>query len=256
MAAKADFVISLYNPASKARRNHLKKACGIIMQHRHAQTPCGIVRNIGRDGELSTILKLDELAVFEADMFTTVIIGNSQTQIINGKLVTPRGYNLTKTVPHSRFPLFISLENKAVLIVGGGKVAARRARVLIDFGALVTVVSPELCAQMQELIGHVTWKKQRFDGIDKDFALVLAATDDRNVNKQIGECAVALGIPVSVADRKEESTFWFPAIAKGEGIVGGLISESGNHSAVKEAAKKVRNVLSPVEGHSSSTKGS
>ena len=223
------------------------------MQHRPAQTPCGIVRNIGRDGELSTILKLDELAVFEADMFTTAIIGNSRTQIINGRLVTPRGYNLAKPESYSRFPLFISLENKAVLVVGGGKVAARRTRVLIDFGASVTVVSPELNTQMREHIGHVTWKKQRFDCIDKNFALVLAATDDRNVNKQIGECAKALGIPVSVADRKEESTFWFPAIAKGDGIVGGLISESGNHGAVKEAAKKVRNVLTSAEGHSSNT---
>jgi len=144
--------------------------------------------------------------------------------------------------------------DKAVLIVGGGKVAVRRARVLIDFGALVTVVSPEICAEMRELIGHIVWKQQRFDRIGQDFSLVLAATDDRNTNKRIGESAKALGIPVSVADRKEESTFWFPAIAKGEGIVAGLISESGDHSTVKEAAGKVRKVLSSSVGESSDAK--
>ena len=151
--------------------------------------------------------------------------------------------------PGTRFPLFIPLMDKAVLIVGGGKVAARRARVLIDFGALVTVISPEICAEMRELIGQITWKQQRFNSIEQEYSIVLAATDDRNTNKQIGESARSLGIPVSVADKKEESTFWFPAVARGEGIVAGLISESGDHSAVKEAARKVREVLSSAEVH-------
>jgi len=92
--AKADFVIALYNPASKARRDYLKKACEIIMEHRPPSTPCGIVRNAGREGESSQIKRLDELAVFDADMFTTIIIGNSGTKVKNGRLITPRGYEL------------------------------------------------------------------------------------------------------------------------------------------------------------------
>jgi precorrin-2 dehydrogenase/sirohydrochlorin ferrochelatase/precorrin-6A/cobalt-precorrin-6A reductase len=143
----------------------------------------------------------------------------------------------------THFPLFIPLRSKAVLVVGGGKVAARRARVLIGFGASITVISPEICAEMQEIIGSITWKQQHFDSIDQKYSLVLAATDDRETNKSIGESAKAMDIPVSVADRKEESTFWFPAIAKGDGIVAGFISEYGNHDAVKEAAEKVREVL-------------
>jgi len=93
-ASSVDFVIALYNPASRARRNHLENACRIIMRHRSPLTPCGIVRNIGRDGEHSRILTLDELAVFDADMFTTAIIGNSATKVLGGRLVTPRGYEL------------------------------------------------------------------------------------------------------------------------------------------------------------------
>jgi precorrin-3B C17-methyltransferase len=93
-ASRADFVITLYNPASKARRSHLKKACKIIMRHRPPQTPCGIACNIGRDGEINRILKLDELADYDADMFTTAIIGSSTTQVLDGRLVTPRGYKI------------------------------------------------------------------------------------------------------------------------------------------------------------------
>lgn len=94
LAAQADFVICLYNPESKARKGYLKKACDIIMKYRSAETPCGTVRNIGRDGEIGKIMLLEELCNFEADMFTTVIIGSSSTRVINGRLVTPRGYKL------------------------------------------------------------------------------------------------------------------------------------------------------------------
>jgi len=232
------------------------------MQHRSPQTICGIVHNIGRDGEKSSILRLDELAEFDADMFTTVIIGNSETHIINGKLVTPRGYTQIKTdmqsseetVPesdiqnspkstHPRFPVFIPLEGKAVMIVGGGKVAARRAKTLLDFGASVTIISPEICADLQKIVDRITWIKQHYNGIPFDLTLIIAATNDRQVNKQIGEDAKSLGIPVSIADRKEKSTFWFPAIARSGGIVAGLVSEEGNHTAVKSAANKIRDLL-------------
>lgn len=91
-AAMGDFAIALYNPSSKKRREHLKKACKILLRHKGAETVCGYVMNIGREGELSKITTLGELAELEVDMFTTVFIGNSETSVINGKMVTPRGY--------------------------------------------------------------------------------------------------------------------------------------------------------------------
>ena len=91
-AAKGDFVIVLYNPSSKKRTEHLKKACEIIMRYKSPETICGIAKNIGRTGEESMALTLKELADYKADMFTTVFIGNSETKLINGKMVTPRGY--------------------------------------------------------------------------------------------------------------------------------------------------------------------
>lgn len=93
-AAEGDFVICLYNPGSRTRTGYLKHACEIIMDYRDRDTICGIVRNIGRDGECSGIMTLGELAEYEADMFTTVFIGNSRTMEEGGKMITPRGYEL------------------------------------------------------------------------------------------------------------------------------------------------------------------
>ncbi len=91
-AAQADFVICLYNPSSRKRKDYLAKACDIILKYQSPFLPAGIVRNIGRPGEEYKIMTLEKLRSKEADMFTTIIIGNSQTRIINHKMVTPRGY--------------------------------------------------------------------------------------------------------------------------------------------------------------------
>ena len=92
LASEADFVICLYNPSSHKRHDYLKKACELMLQHKSPDTVCGIVKNIGREGESSQIMTLDELKDTQVDMFTTVFIGNSQTRNIKGKMVTPRGY--------------------------------------------------------------------------------------------------------------------------------------------------------------------
>ena len=69
-----------------------KKACEILLRHKGEDDICGYVRNIGREGEEYHILTLKELKDTEVDMFTTVFIGNSNTKVINNKMVTPRGY--------------------------------------------------------------------------------------------------------------------------------------------------------------------
>ena len=92
-AAKGDFVLCLYNPASHSRPDHLKRACDILMAAgKSPETICGYVQNIGRDGERGTITTLGALRDTQVDMFTTVFIGSSQTKLLGGKMVTPRGY--------------------------------------------------------------------------------------------------------------------------------------------------------------------
>ena len=91
-AAQADFAVCLYNPSSKKRKDYLKKACQILLEYKAEDTVCGLVSNIGREGETSRVLTLKELKDTEVDMFTTVFVGNSQTRNIGGKMVTTRGY--------------------------------------------------------------------------------------------------------------------------------------------------------------------
>ena len=91
-AALADFVICLYNPSSKKRHDYLMKACDLMMKYKAEDTVCGIVGNIGREGEEMKVMTLKELRETKVDMFTTVFVGNSQTKEIGGRMVTPRGY--------------------------------------------------------------------------------------------------------------------------------------------------------------------
>ena len=92
LAAEGDFITCLYNPRSKKRIEHLTTACNIMLKHRSEDTDCGWVKNIGREGEEYRICTLKELDNEPIDMFTTVFIGSSQTKLVDGKMVTPRGY--------------------------------------------------------------------------------------------------------------------------------------------------------------------
>ena len=91
-AAEADFVICIYNPSSKTRKTYLAEAAVRLMKYKSPDTICGYAKQIGRVGESSGVLTLKELESFEADMFTTIWIGNSSTKRIEDHMVTPRGY--------------------------------------------------------------------------------------------------------------------------------------------------------------------
>ena len=88
----ADFVICLYNPSSRKRHDYLEKACNMMLEYKAEDTICGIVRQIRkrRAGEPDPYIK--GIKDTEVDMFTTVFIGNEQTQEMDGHMVTPRGY--------------------------------------------------------------------------------------------------------------------------------------------------------------------
>lgn len=96
-AAKGDFVIVLYNPKSKSRREPLKMARDIIAQYRTPLTPVGIVKNACREGQEIKIGLLKERALFkDIDMATTIIFGNSKTYVKGGYMITARGYPIGK----------------------------------------------------------------------------------------------------------------------------------------------------------------
>lgn len=93
-AAAGDFVIVLYNPKSQGRQQHLAVAREALLWHRHPDTPVGIVRNARRGEETTIITTLEKMLDYPVDMLTTIIIGNSQTRVENGYMITPRGYKL------------------------------------------------------------------------------------------------------------------------------------------------------------------
>lgn len=96
-ALKADLVIVLYNPKSKTRTEPFERAWNIIRKHRASKTPVGIVNNAYRkDGVTKITLLKDTAFLKDIGMTTTIIIGNSQTYIKNGYMITPRGYDLKK----------------------------------------------------------------------------------------------------------------------------------------------------------------
>ncbi len=93
-ACDGDFVICLYNPASHHRPDHFRRACEILLKHgKSPDTPAGYVRNIGREGQTHEITTLREIMTRKIDMLCTIIIGNSQSYVTDGKIITPRGYN-------------------------------------------------------------------------------------------------------------------------------------------------------------------
>ena len=109
-------------------------------------------------------------------------------------------------------PIFADVRNKLCLVVGGGEVAKRKAGVLLEAGASVRVVAPQIepaLAERQRVESIVArFAAQHLDGV----TLVVAATNDRSVNQQVSELAHARNIPVNVVDDPELCSFIMPAI--------------------------------------------
>ncbi len=93
-ASEGDFAIVIYNPSSHKRKDYLMRACDILLRVIEEERPCGYVENIGREGTRAVTCTLKELREAQVNMFTTVFIGNSGSEIINGKLITKRGYQI------------------------------------------------------------------------------------------------------------------------------------------------------------------
>ncbi len=130
------------------------------------------------------------------------------------------------------FPMFINIENKKAYVIGGGRVALRKAEVLMKFGADVTVIAKEIKHRFDCRVIEDIYREEYI----KDAFIVVAATDDRNVNKEISRYCRENGIYVNTADSRDESTFIFGANAVDDNIVIS-VSTSGEDPSL---AKKIR----------------
>jgi precorrin-3B C17-methyltransferase len=103
-AADADFVLALLNPQSQRRTWQLPRAREILLGQRTPETPVGYVRNAYRPGQSIWLGTLRTMAEQPADMFTTIIVGNSQSREFRGRMLTPRGYPTKQTESHDGEP--------------------------------------------------------------------------------------------------------------------------------------------------------
>ncbi|MDR2795988.1 MAG: precorrin-6A reductase [Spirochaetaceae bacterium] len=147
------------------------------------------------------------------------------------------------------FPVFQNITNKKFVIVGAGTVALRRLRTLLRFDCLIEIIAPEIREEIKNIQdGRVKLRQDIYregdcapDNTAADF--VIAATCDRAVNHLIAAECKSRNIPVSVADRREESTFYFPALIGADDLTIGITSDGRNHRAVSGAARRIRTFL-------------
>ena len=152
------------------------------------------------------------------------------------------------------FPMFVDLTGKKCIVAGGGMVAARKVKVLLEFGVEIYVAAPEVCGELKNLERQWSEKSldcentvhrrmlvvenKRFEDTDLDgMDMVIAATDDKHLNHRIAVMAAARGMQVDSATDKNDCTFLFPAVIKrGETVVG--ISSSGGSPALTAQLKR------------------
>ncbi len=137
------------------------------------------------------------------------------------------------------FPIFINLEKYRILIAGGGHVACRKAQQLAEYTGNITAVSPVFNGDFQKLEDRITLKRRSFsydDLLNAD--LVIAATDDGELNASIYRRCHESGIPVNVVDCPENCDFYFPALVKRDDLVIG-ISSSGKAPGVSGAVRRI-----------------
>lgn len=137
------------------------------------------------------------------------------------------------------FPMYINLENKKVIVVGGGKAALRKINSLLYFGAKIAVIAPKVCEDIKAIKGINVHESNVALDILQNADIVVAATKRADINTKIGAYCNERGIMVNVADNKEMSSFLFPGVVvRGDLVVG--VTTGGHSQAV---SKQIRNMI-------------
>ncbi|MBE7472606.1 MAG: precorrin-3B C(17)-methyltransferase [Anaerolineae bacterium] len=270
-AAWGDFVVAFYNPRSQKRDWQLLRAVEILLAYRPATTPVAVVHHVTRPEERIDLTTLGELQPAQVDMFTLVLVGNSQSYVLAGHVVTPRGYGEAKrrgdedagreetkenppaSSPHISSPppgadvypvSLINMSGQQALVVGGGPVGERKARGVLAAGGAVRLISPEATPQLQAWAeaGQIQWERRPFQPGDvTGVGLVFAATNQRAVNAQVAAEAHQLGLLRNVADQPGEGNFHVPAVHRQPGLVVAV-------SSLGESPIKARQVRDQIAG--------
>ncbi len=145
--------------------------------------------------------------------------------------------------------MFVDLTGRHVLVIGGGRIAARRIRTLLEFGCEITVVAPEMCEELRE---KVFWKRKSYDEMDLEcagqagesmkYVFVLAAATPEINAEVVCDCREKK-IPVNNASDRDQCDFYFPGIAKDGDTVVGITSGGGDHRLAAKISAKIRELL-------------
>ena len=158
--------------------------------------------------------------------------GGERLRHVNSMIAGRAGATLA-----AMYPIFLDLRGRSVLVAGGGRIALRKAARLVEAGARVTVVAPEVLPGIEAL--PVAIVRRRFRRADvRGAVLVFAATDDRAVNRRVGEAARQAGTLANIADARAECDFMVPAVAARGGIA--VAISTGGENPRRAAALRRR----------------
>ncbi len=147
------------------------------------------------------------------------------------------------------FPLFVNLEGKKITVVGAGRIAERRIRTLLSFGAQITVLAPDATEAIQQWDAEnkLNWRRGCWgperEGLLEGSLFVLSAADEKNVNEAVYRTCKKMVIPVNCSDDRARCDFYFPGIARGGGITAGITADGKDHRLAREATERIRRCL-------------
>jgi glutamyl-tRNA reductase len=195
-----------------------------------------------------TLLTIDDISGGENSLLPEKI--SIAEDIINEHMTKYRKWLAFKETQSQRpfFPMFVDMGGRKAVVVGGGNIAERRIKIMIEFGVKITVIAPAVTEYIERAASSQTLKLlnrkyQKGDISAISPFLVITAADDRQVNRDVMLEARGLNIPVSVADNRDECSFYFPAIVKKENYTAAVVSNNGDHRGVKETAQKIRELI-------------
>ncbi len=144
----------------------------------------------------------------------------------------------------SEFPMFVELAGQSCLVVGGGQVAGRKTRVLTDCGALVTVAAPEIGEELKRNPAVTILERPfREEDLEKDWALVIAASDDPQVNARVTALCREKRIQVNRADEQGKGGFLFPALIHRGDLTIGISTGGASPAAAGYFRRLIETVL-------------
>lgn len=149
----------------------------------------------------------------------------------------------------ARFPLYIDMQHRKIVIVGGGAVALRKARILTEYGAITKVLSQEFCeglrmmeARQLLVCEEIRMVPEEFGRVDAAF-MVVCATGDRRLNRELAVYCRERGIWVDCADSESDSSCLFPSVVRRQNIVIGISSSGGVPALTRHLRQKIEEIV-------------